>query len=283
MTVLDTVSPLAHTVRRLSALNEHLDYRVGVPDEPGWYPLGDLVDPYLLVDWHAKLTALEGDRRTAAAYLGGWIAGAAVEAYLLPVLTDARLPLAGIDNVGVRRNVEGWFDAVALSPFPIAVLPGDPAADTAGVEVLADRDTLLDATAAQVAAIAPVLRVVSDVMPVGQVALWGGLADNIGARSLWLARLLDMPREQVWAEMRDLTDRIAVIRWQLRQRPTPFPVVYGGGEEWFQVRSTCCLYYRTVEAPDPDGEGYCATCPAQQRDGHRHGCCAGARRLSRTG
>lgn len=262
MTAVDTgASPLARTARRLSALDAHLDYRIGVPDSPRWHRLADLADVDLLRAWHTKLTALEGDRRTAAAYLGAWVASAAVEAYLLPALADARLPLAGIGDVAVHRHVEGWFDAVALPGLPLAVLPGDPAVGIAGVQVLAHRDGLLDATAAQLAALAPLLETISAALPVGQAALWGGLADSIGTRGLWLARLLDLPRGEVWGDVQGLTDRIAAFRPRLRQRPTPFVVAYGGGKEWFQVRSTCCLYYRTVEDPDPDGEGYCNTCP----------------------
>ncbi len=262
MTAIDTVeSPLAQTARRLSGLDADLAYRVGIPDQPGWHRLGDLTDAALLAGWHAELSAREGDRRTAAAYLGGWVASAAVEAYLLPVLAEARLPLAGVDGIGVHRHAEGWLDAIALPEAPFAALPGDPAEDAAGAQVLTDRGALLDATAERLAGVAPVLAAIAASTPVGQAALWGQLADSIGGRSLWLARLLDLHRRAVWTEAQALIDRVAALQPGLRQRPRLFPVVHGGGEEWFQVRGTCCLYYRTAEEADPDGEGYCGTCP----------------------
>lgn len=253
-------SPLQQTAARLTALDEHLAYRVGVPEEHDWHWLRDL-DTELLADWHAQLTTREGDRRAAAAYLGGWVAAAVVEAYLLPMLAEARLPLVGIDGVAVHRHADGWFDAVALPDGPVGVLREDSAAGGPGVEVRADRDALLDATAERLAGVGPLFDAVSAVMPVGLPALWGGLADSVGGRSLWLARLLDRDRGGAWADAQALTDRVAAGQPRLRQRPTPFPVTFRGGDEWFQVRSTCCLYYRTVESPDPDGDGYCGTCP----------------------
>lgn len=256
-----TTSPLHQTAARLTALDEHLACRVGVPDEPGWHRLGDLIETGLLTEWHARLSSREGDRRTAAAYLGGWVASAVVDALLLPMLAEARLPVAAVAEVGVHRHADGWFDAVALPDGPIAVVPGDPAAGGRGVEVLADRDALLDATARRLTDVGPVFAAVSAALPVGAAALWGGLADSIGGRGLWLARLLDLDRREVWTDAQTVTDRIAATQPRLRQRPTPFPVPFSGGEEWFQVRGTCCLYYRTVESADPDGEGYCGTCP----------------------
>lgn len=252
---------LVETTVRLNALDEHLAYQVGVPDEPDWHRLGDLTDTALLTEWHAELSAREGDRRTAAAYLGGWVASAVVEAYLLPVLADARLPLADVAEVGVHRHANGWFDMLALPDAAIAVLPGDLTAASTGVRVLRDRSALLDAMAQRLTGIGAVFATVCAALPVGGAALWGGLADSIGGRSLWLARLCDLDRRQAWADAQTIMDRIATAGPQLRQRPAPFPVRFSGGEEWFSTRSTCCLYYRTVESPDPDGEGYCGTCP----------------------
>lgn len=94
------------------------------------------------------------------------------EAYVLPVLAEARLPLAGIDGTGVHRHAGGWFDAVAL--------PGDPAADAAGAQVLADRHELLEVTAERLTGVAPLFQAIAASMPVGPAALLGGLADSIG-------------------------------------------------------------------------------------------------------
>lgn len=254
-------SPLAGTAQRLSALDEDLTYRVGQPDEPGWHRFAGLADPGLLTAWHRELAAREGDRRTAAAYLGGWVAAAAVETWALPALAEARLPLAGPAAVSLHRHAEeGWFDAVA-APSPLAVLPGDPAAGQVGAIVVADREALLDLLAERLLTLEVVFDMLAATLPVGAGALWGGLADSVGGRALWLARLLDSDRDAAWRDAQAITDRLAARQPRLRVRPHPFPVAYSGGEELFQVRGTCCLYYRTVAEPDPDGEGYCGTCP----------------------
>lgn len=46
------------------------------------------------------------------------------------------------------------------------------------------------------------------------------------------------------------------------RRPRPFPVSWAGGEALFQVKGTCCLYYKTRDGSlDADDDSYCTTCP----------------------
>ncbi|HEY8489857.1 MAG TPA: hypothetical protein VIO14_02575, partial [Dehalococcoidia bacterium] len=58
-----------------------------------------------------------------------------------------------------------------------------------------------------------------------------------------------------------LLERLAHGQPRLRARPRLFPVAHSGGREYFAVRATCCLAYRTAASPDPDGGGYCTACP----------------------
>lgn len=261
MSAAVTVGPLEAVAPRLSGLSDHLAYEVGVPGGTGWHRLADLADPELLAGWHRDLAAREGDRKAAAAYLAGWISGAAAEAWLLPVLAGGCLPLAGPPRVRVHRHADGWFDAVAVPAAPVAVLPGDPHAGQTGVVVASGRGALLDGVAERLSGLGAVFAALRAACPIGPVALWGAVADAVASRALWLARLSDGDRQAAWETAEAVTDRLAAAQPRLRARPRPFPVPWSGGEELFQVRGTCCLWYRTVATPDPDGDGYCNTCP----------------------
>ncbi len=262
--------PLAETARRLSALDEHLSYEVGLPDGNRWYRLAELADAKRLAAWHGELTAREGDRRTAAAYLGGWIAAAAVQVWAVPVFAERRLALAGPEAVSVRRHADGWFDAVAAPGSPLAILPHDPAAELPGAVVVPDVERLLDLLAERLLSIEGVFESLRAECPVGPPALWGVLADSVAATALWLARLTDGDRHAAWRDAEALTDRLAARQDRLRIRPNPFPVAFSGGEELYHVRGTCCLSYRTVEGADPDAEGYCSTCPLRTHASRTH-------------
>lgn len=184
-----------------------------------------------------------------------------MEALLLPVLADGCLPLSPVDNVAVHRHDDGWFDGVAVPGAPVAVLVDDFRVPQGGVEVVVERESLLALVAQRVLGIGAVFATIHADCPIGLPALWGGLADAVAAQALWLARLLDADREAAWRDAHTIIERLAGAQPLLRQRPQRFPVDYSGGQELFKVSGTCCLYYRTIEAPDADGDGYCATCP----------------------
>ncbi|MEX0659229.1 MAG: (2Fe-2S)-binding protein [Egibacteraceae bacterium] len=256
---MDT-SPLAATAGRLNALDGDLTYRVGPPLEPGWCRLTDLVDATAVAAWHRELTASHGDRRAAAAFLGGWVADAAVDVWALPVWADRRLPLVAPHAILVRRHAKGWIDAVGVDGAPaVAVLADDPAAGQTGTVVASTYHVLVEGLSERLATLEPLLRVLASVLPVGLPALWGGLADSLANRALWLARRLLRDRQAAWQDAARLIDRLAADRPP--PRPRPFPVHCAQAGELFAVRGTCCLHYRTVADPDRDGDGYCTTCP----------------------
>ena len=255
-------SPLADTARRLSGLADYFSYQVGTPTGEGWWRLADVTDHRLLADWHEQLTAREGgDRRVAAAYLGGWLGSIFISTWVMPVLVDGRLPLAEPGDVYIHRKEEGWFDAVSAGVDRAAVLSGDALAEYEGTVIAPSRDDMFDALADRLMQIDQVNTAVHTVCRIGMPALWGGLADGIGSWALWLAKLTGRDRRKAWNDAASLIALIAARQSRLRTKPRPFPVIYSAGEELFQVRGTCCLYYRTVENADPDDKGYCTTCP----------------------
>lgn len=269
-------SALAGTARRLNALEANLTYRLAPPGDPQppWQRMTDLAGPAPIGQWHDQLTARTGDRRVAASYLGDWIASAAAMAWVLPVLAELRLPLSGPAGVAVRRHAKGWLDGVAVTGHQVAVVSGDPAAGMHGVVVVADHQGLLDALAGQLLGMAGIFTAVHTAVPVGLPALWGGFADAVAGQALWLARLLGRDPLTTWALAEQTIDRVAARQPLLRHRPRIVPVACPGWEEPVLVRGTCCLYYRTVERPDPDGDGYCETCPLRTHASRARRLCA---------
>ncbi len=97
--------------------------------------------------------------------------------------------------------------------------------------------------------------------------LWGAVADRVAAVVLTLARSTKRPSGPAWAAATALLDALSERAPVAITRPTPFPVrASGGGETWFTTKGTCCLYYRTVEAPALCGQRYCSTCPLADPD-----------------
>ena len=102
-------------------------------------------------------------------------------------------------------------------------------------------------------------------LPIGRTAVWGGLADAITAFALMFSRQSGRDQQDDWRRCEVLLDGLA-HHAPLRVRPTPLHVEWSRGPSLYPVRGTCCLHYRTCDDPDPDGEGYCTTCPLRTAD-----------------
>jgi hypothetical protein len=254
-------SPLSETAARLSGLVEYLSYEVGLPGVESWFQLTELSNPDLLAGWHAELAVGIGDRRVAAAYMASWLNSTLASVWLMPVLADRRLPLAALDDIAIHRNDEGWFDGVAVLDAAVALLPGDPLADAPSATIVPDADALLDALADRLLALGVIEEALREACPIGLPALWGSLADGIGGGALELARLMKRDRHASWRDVEEVISRVAARQPRLKTAPRPFEVPHDGDIKLFEVRGTCCLYYRTVENPDRSGEGYCTGCP----------------------
>lgn len=254
-------SPLSETGTRISALSDYLDCRVGVPAGEDWHRQSEMVDADLLTGWHAELTGRTGDRRVAAACMSNWLISTLVGIWLIPVLAEGRLPLAAQRDIAIRRTESGWFDGVAVDDDALAVLPDDPAAGHPAATILQDRGAILDALADRILGLEPVIHALREACPIGLPALRGAVADAVANQSLLLAQLMNRNRHAAWRDADAIIERLDERDLRLSIRPRPFPVFHDGQEETFAVRATCCLYYRTVDEPDRDGEGYCDTCP----------------------
>lgn len=253
--------PLTEAVDRVSALYSYLEFRIGLPDEDAWWRVADLADAGLLAGWLDEVEAHFGERRVAGSYMSNWLLRVLAGLWAVPVLAAERLPLSGLDDVAVRRNPGGWFDGAALGREAAGALPGDPALACPDTVAFTGRAALLDALVERLSGLEPVILALREACPVGLNALWGIVADSVANQALEIARLTGRDQEAAWRDVEAIIDRLAALQPRLRARPRAFPVSVGPVIHLFEVRGTCCLYYRTVVNPDRDGEGYCETCP----------------------
>lgn len=238
-----TAGPLDEVSARLRHAGV-LDLVVGRVQGEHWEPLSDVA--VLLEGWHADLTRRHGDPRAAAAYLAAWVAGAPALVVGLPAIADNLVVDVDAPSVHLYRHPQGFVDRHAVAPARVRREP----------------DAIVLAAAAERVAhlAAPLVERLSADLPIGRVAVWGGVADALVAHALWFARQGGTDQTSAWARSDLLLDRLGQVA-PLRRRPTLFPVTWSGGTAYYPVRSTCCLYYRTEAAAGPEGPTYCATCP----------------------
>lgn len=223
---------------------------LGPPSGDGWWTLDEATTR--AEQWFPTLAEQEGDRRAAASFLSGWLAEAPILVVGLCAVLGEVVPQVTPERLWLHRHADGWFDRHALDPAEVHTGPIDEVLAVAGTHV------------AELTA--PVVDLLCADLPVGPVAVWGTVADAIGGYALYYARELGLDEVDTWRRCEFLVDAITPRAPSLRHRPHLFPVPWAGGTAHYQVRGTCCLYYRTFDQPDPDGEGYCATCPLRSDD-----------------
>jgi hypothetical protein len=229
-------------VSRLAAASE-VAVQVGLPTDPSWLALPETLEA--VPRWHVERTVGVGDRRAAALSLGGGIVEVPTRSVAVPVLFGAPVPGLEIDDLHVRPHPEGWFEALAVYPLGIERVHGDP---------------LVAAAAAVHRLTAPLVAVLTNQLPVGRQALWGGVADALGRYTLHLAHATGVDPAAAWDRAMALLDALEPRLDVPLVRPTPLLVPWSGGLRRHQTRGTCCLHHRTCDAPI-DGDGSCTTCP----------------------
>jgi hypothetical protein len=228
-----------------------VELRVGVPTDAAWYALPEAVAA--AEAWHVELAARVGDHLAAASYLAAWLAEVPTVLVAIPVLFGAPLVEVQLDDLHVRRHPDGWLDGLAVDPWSYR----DPAAPLeAAAELLHDLT-------------APVVDGLVDRLPIGATAAWGAVADAVAGRALHLARASGRDTDVTWRASERLLDGLQLRLGGRLVRPEPLLVPWAGGTIRDVTRGTCCRYHRTCVAPDPRGDGYCATCPLRAEDSRR--------------
>lgn len=227
-----------------------VDLVTGAGQGAGWQALPEALDD--LQRWHAELADRHGDRRAAAASLAAWVAGTPSLVVGIPAIVGGVVSDVEAWSVRLHRHPQGFVDRYAIAPSQVHVGSDE------GVVAAAERVARLTA---------PLVERLSDELPIGPVALWGGVADVLGAHTLWFARQSGSDQRRAWSRAQALLDRLVQVA-PVRHRPRLFPVAWSGGTDHYSVRGTCCLYYRTDAAvdADPASPTYCATCPLRGDD-----------------
>lgn len=261
-------SPASATFARLGRLDQYLAAEVGRPRGDGWYVLDAVVADGHLDTWFDELLAANRGRRdVAGSYLGSSLAGPVVTVTMSALVLERRVPDLG-SGLWLHRHPDGWFDQVSLASAGLFVVADDGDAGHPASVVLDGLDALYDRCAeVLVEALSPPLWGVRQRASYGLRGLWGAVADRMCASAVKAARLVGSDGWSAWREAQAVLDQVAARQDHLRTRPSPLPVRWSGGEELFQVKGTCCLYYKTHDGElDACGDSYCTTCPFRDQD-----------------
>jgi hypothetical protein len=259
--------PLRETAARLSALDPYAGFEVGPAPDDGWLSLGTVERDGRLDTWLALLVSRHGRRNVAGSTLGSHLAGAVIGPTVSAMMLDNRCPDPAVDNLAVRTDAGGDVQRSAILTPTVVVLPEDPGAADPHSVVVTDEAALHSWWAERAAAtLSPLLAAVRARAPFGLRNLWGTVADDVAGMAIWTAQLAGRDADPAWQRAQRLIDALAQHAPVKLNRGRPFPVGYPGGTQLFQVRGTCCLYYRSALECGPPAETYCNTCPLRDDD-----------------
>jgi hypothetical protein len=262
------MSALAATVERLRGLLP--DYpdtyavRIGVPAEPGWRSLADAVPD--VAEWCAQARERDNPNRlasVAATAVGGALVHAVLGRVTAALVLERRAWDVHAARLAVYPDSDGYpAGRVAVSDESLLVLPDDPAAGHADVEVLPDLPALLDrVAAAAVATLRPLLDAVRAATRYGLVPLWNSAADAVRGAATYAPLYAGAEREPARALAAALVDALAAHGARIRDRGGQEPVEWGAETYAVPVRAACCLYYKTEPEVERPSDAYCMTCP----------------------
>jgi hypothetical protein len=262
-------SAVAVTSERLGGLDPYAGFEVAPAAQAGWIELASLERDGHLEAWLSTLVSRHCHRGAAGSMLGSEVARAVIGPTVSAMVLDGRCPDPAAGNFVVRLDADGGLERSAVLTPQVAVLTGDPAAAEPHSVVLADEAAMDQWWARRVAAtLTPLLAAVRSRAPFGLRALWGGVSDEVSGTAIWIAQLAGRAPDPAWRRAQRLLDALNPQVPVRLTRALPLPVSFPGGQQLFQVRGTCCLYYRSAaaEADGPAGDRYCNTCPLRDAD-----------------
>ena len=221
----------------------------------------------LVQDGHleAMLTAVRrqgGGAAYPAAAVGASLAQAVAGRLAASLARERRGFDTGSENLLVRPAAQGHLDGVALRRPTLAVLAGDRTGALDGVAVFESRHELLTWCAHRVVAtLTPLFAALRDLSRFGVVPLWNLTSDAV-LTSATLPALFaggDQRAERQIGE--ELLDALVAAGARVSRRGRVQQVLLEQRSVLAPVRGSCCLVYRLAPGADPQGEGYCTTCP----------------------
>jgi hypothetical protein len=263
----DLGTPLAATLARIAALDQH-SLAAGLGDlESGWFPAAELCDAVSgrLAEGlaHATRRYPNAERRAAGAFFVGhyawYLAGAAIGSYL----AEQRIPDLSPANVALRYSTYTWragdqsgeAESMELRFLRghFAALADDPAAAHPDAVLLpsapALRDWLREALEQHMD---PLIDAVHTGTRLSKRAQWNLVADSC-------ARLFQHAGQQLGEAPRGCAEGLAFI--QSPESPMSashtryLTLECNGHSDTFVERGGCCLYYRVEPGHN------CSTCP----------------------
>jgi hypothetical protein len=252
---------LAETAARLGAADAYAGFEVCPPPD-GWITLDTAETDGRLDAWLDALVTTHGRRNVAGSMLAVQLGEIAVGLPVAAMLADDRCPDPAVTNLAGRLHPEGYLDGRAVRTPTVAVLPTDPAAGRPDSVVMPDEAAMTAWWAARTAAtLGPLLAAVRARAPFSLRNLWGVVADEVAGTAVWVAQLTGRDPRAAWQRSQRLLDALAEHAPYPLGRGALFPVAHPCGERMFQVRGTCCLYYRSAAVTGPPSEAFCNTCP----------------------
>ena len=263
------MNAIAATAARLSGLDACAGFDVGLDRAAGGIELAGIGRDGHLDAWLSLLAARHGHRGTAGSLLGGALIRAVIEPTVWSMVVEGRCPDPAVENLAVRRDADGELERVVVLGPTLAVLADDPVAGDPHTVVVDGESALLHWWARRATAtLVPLLAAVRARAPFGLPALWGGVSDEITGTGLWIGQLAGREPGEVWSQVQRMRDVLAAYAPVRMTRARPFPVAGPADVQWFQVRGTCCLSYRSITDAGPIAERYCSSCPLRD-DGSR--------------
>ncbi|MCW5877926.1 MAG: (2Fe-2S)-binding protein [Anaerolineales bacterium] len=224
-------------------------------DQPGWISVRQLADaqgPALaeVIERTRKNYPTEQLRPPAMLWFGHYIYPIQLVSMAM-FLVEQRVPDLRADSLQVRFDEHGGIAGLAWTGRGFVALPGDPAADHADCEVVADRDALREALRARlIESFTPVVDATFAYSRLGKSAMWSTAADYCAYALMWLGEL--MGNELIGAQE---SRAFAAVPSLLSLRNDLIAVEHLGETHYMVNRNSCCLYYRT------DNSGMCSSCP----------------------
>jgi hypothetical protein len=261
------MSALAATVETLRGLRpEYPDAyapRIGVPAEPGWSSLADVVPR--VGAWCAQAREQDNPARLASV-AATTVGGALVHAVLGRVTAALVLDRRAWDVRPGHLSLHPDTGRLAVRDASLLVLPDDPAAGHPDAEVLPDLPALLRRVAADaVATLRPLLDAVRAATRYGLVPLWNSAADAVRGAAHYAPLYAGADRERARAVgaalVAELGAALAAQGARLRDRGGHEHVQWGTETYALPVRAACCLYYKTEPEVERPSDAYCLTCP----------------------
>jgi hypothetical protein len=268
------VRPIEHTLKALSEGDDAKLVLAGdawPPAGDSWFVISDILqNPDVISDFVRFLLASEagGRRDVAGSYLASGLTGMVAGIPAGALIASGRAWPLEPEGVAVHLHPDGWFDGMALRSPALWVLPGDPDEAHPDATVLGSLDELKERLADEIVRVAePLFAAVRSATRYPTRSMWGSLADGIAGMALWRDRRSGDPDPAVWERAGKFLDGLEARARLLKDRPTLGEVTWSGGCHRFSVKSTCCLYFKVFDGkPDPEGEGYCSSCPFRSEE-----------------